>query len=141
MQHPFLSKAKPDEPEILEDGPIEELEAIVGGIYAHLKAIRHEMNSDHNASVTASVKRHYNVLSIHEMAHRILFGEAPANNNNKNISEEVGCERLSSLAHQLHMDLMLATEVAKSALNKLRLNDEAASQDCTAPTPKAVHYQ
>jgi serine/threonine protein kinase len=143
LRHPFLSQAKPDEPDILEDGPIEELEVIVGGIYEHLKTIRHEMNADHNGSVTASVKKKYNVLSIHEMCHRILFGEPPTSSNNKSDHSNTpgGCERLATLAHQLHLDLGLATQVAKDALNDLRLRDEAAlTYDCNAPTPKAVHY-
>ena len=153
LQHPFLSQAKPDDPEILEDGPIEELEAIVNGLYTHLKSIRTEMNADHNHSVTASVKRNYNMLSIYEMAHRILFGEPPTGSNNNNRSSNnaddsdsspkgslgPGCERMSALAHQLHLDCGLATQVAKDVLNDLRLDDETSTHDCNIPTPKAIH--
>ena len=139
LQHPFLSKAKPDEPDILVDGPVEEMEAIVRGIYTHLKTIRNDMN-DHNSSATASVKKKYTMLSIYEMAHRILFGEAPTNNDDKPVTE--GSERLAKLAHQLHLDLTLATQVAKETLNDLRLEDDSTAPPFNNhPKPtKSVHY-
>ena len=151
LQHPFLSKAKPDDPEILEEGPVEELEAIVSGVYSHLKAIRTEMNrDDEGAAVSTSAKKPHNLLSIYETAHRILFGEAPgpANNNNNNNTdhndntdhnnnaESSGeCIRLAKLAHQLHLDLKLATQVAKDALYAVYTRDMAPDDT----TPKVHH--
>jgi hypothetical protein len=137
-----LSKARPDEPDILEDGPIEELEAIVKSLYAHLKTIKQEMNADHNTSATLSMKKKYNVLSIYEMAHRILFGEPPVHGHHTDInsSSTGGCERLALLAHQLHLDLKLATEVARQALDALKRDDEVATLPMNLVTPKAVHF-
>mmetsp|Transcript_9428 Transcript_9428/g.17642 ORF Transcript_9428/g.17642 Transcript_9428/m.17642 type:complete len:873 (-) Transcript_9428:1175-3793(-) len=144
LQHRFLAKAKPDEPEIEEGGPIEELEAIVAGIYEHLKTIRNEMNSDHNMSATVSMKKKYTVLSIYEMAHRILFGEPPTNNNDYDDEEDDAyaddTTRLAGLAHQLHMNVSLATQVARDALNDLRDQDERIKNECNMVTPKAVHF-
>jgi serine/threonine protein kinase len=139
LQHPFLSKAKPDEPEIAEEGPIEELEAIVSSVFEHLKTIRAEMNADHNMSATLSMKKKYNVLSIYEMAHRILFGEPPANNTNKYECLEAS-ERLAGLAHQLHINVTLATQVARDVLDDLRDQDDESKKDCNLITPKAVHF-
>lgn len=112
------------------------------------------MNAEHNTSATISVKKKYNVLSIYEMCHRLLFGEASEESGAKHhLHTDVSTasagadrthtahsERLSTLAHQLHMDVGLATEVARDALEALRKKD-IDNPDWDSATPKAVHYQ
>jgi serine/threonine protein kinase len=137
LRHPFLSKAKPDEPEFAESGPIEELEAIVASLCAHLKTVRGNVNSDRNGSATDSTRNKYNNTTIYDMAHQILFGQ-PSDSNDEGDSTD-SCERLAVLADQLHLNPSLATQVAREALEDFRYQEEASGYDPGVPTPKQVH--